>query len=80
MTLTTIVIGYDTRTWTTFDVKDATPEEVEILAEQSEESVKLAQKLEADGRLAEINTQEEAGVDKFESHRDPQVVEAWTEE
>ncbi|QIQ63675.1 hypothetical protein SEA_NIKE_95 [Microbacterium phage Nike] len=61
----TVEIGYDVRHWVTFEIKDATPEEIEILENDDEESIELAAAMWKARRLTEVDEHEEDGANYF---------------
>lgn len=62
---TTITIGYDRRCWATFTVKDATPEELEVLGDDSTEALELARELDRAGRLEHQSEDKDDAPDYF---------------
>lgn len=63
----TVEIGYDVRHWVTFEIKDATPEELEILENDDEASIELAAAMWKAKRLKEVDEHEEDGADYFDT-------------
>jgi hypothetical protein len=75
-TVTSIVVGTNVRTWITYDVADATPEEVAVLSNlDSPEALALAIDLDNAGRLTEINCQYEDNPSVWTEEDQPAVIE-----
>ena len=73
--MTSIVVGTNVRAWITFDVADATPEEIAVLSKlDSDEAVALATDLDNAGRLTEINCQYEDNPPVWEKQAGPAVI------
>jgi hypothetical protein len=72
--MTTVQLGHNLRAWSTFTVKDPTPEEIATLQEEDDESVALLKKLDADGRLHLESVDYEENPELFAEHADPSIT------
>lgn len=78
--MATVEVGYNVRRWTTFQIKDATPEELEVLSgavqnDYQPEPFTLLTEMEAAGRLTEIDSSTETGGEQFTRYVDPNIIE-----
>jgi hypothetical protein len=78
--MVTLVIGHDVRTWTHYEVKDATPEEIEILSGEDDAALELARKLDAEERLVEVDEHSDDAHDPLGEFSHPAVVDVQEEE
>ncbi|QUE25389.1 hypothetical protein SEA_FIZZLES_95 [Microbacterium phage Fizzles] len=62
-----VEVGYDVRHWATFEIKDPTPEEIETIDNDDEESIELLRNMERDGRLTFIEDHKEDNPDYFDT-------------
>lgn len=68
-------IGADIRSWTEFEVKDPTPEEIEILSREDETSVALAAELDKAERLIDGGIEYDDNPDLFADYAEPAVLD-----
>lgn len=75
MTTVTIQVGYNLRSWVSYEVKDATPEEVEILLRDDEAAIALGAELDEAGRLIEQSTDHDDNPEIWSSAVDASIID-----
>jgi hypothetical protein len=73
-------IGADIRSWTSYEVDDLTPEELDILSRESDESVALVQRLEEAKRLTWLDMEYDDNPDIFADYASPAVIDVEVDE
>lgn len=68
-------LGADIRSWTEFEVKDATPEEIEILSGDDDAAVALAAALDAADRLIDHGIDYDDNPDLFAEYATPAIID-----
>jgi hypothetical protein len=68
-------LGTDVRAWVEFEVTDATPEEIEVLSREDDESTALAAALDAAGRLVKGDVEYDDGPAYFADYATPAVLD-----
>lgn len=64
----TVQVGYNHRTWVSFEIKDATPEEITTLARgDEEEAIALAAQMDEAGRLTRVEEERDECPEIFTS-------------
>jgi hypothetical protein len=76
---TTVEIGHNVRRWTTFEIKDATAEEVALLhqyeqGDYNEAVFSMLAAMDAAGRLVEVEFSIEQNAEVFSEHVDPNII------
>lgn len=72
--------GYDKRCWVTWQVKDATPEEIEILDGNEDDALELVRQLDAADRLEYVSENQDDNPDYFSEYASPGVIGTREEE
>lgn len=78
--MTSFEIGYNRRHWVTFDIKDATPEEIALLrqheqSDYSEEVFTMLSKMSEDGRLSDPYDESSEDMPQyFDEHQEPNII------
>jgi hypothetical protein len=75
----TVQIGHNVRRYVTFEIKDATPDEILLLrdAEQNDwqpEVYALLSSMDEAGRLTEVEEDYEDGPEVFSEHAEPNII------
>lgn len=73
--MATIEIGYNRRTWVTFAVKNATPEEIATLEGDDDQTFTLLRKMETEGRLEIVTETYDDNPDRLSEHGEPGLIE-----
>jgi hypothetical protein len=77
--MATVEIGHNVRRYVTFEIKDATPDEILRLkeAEQNDwqpEVYALLSAMDEAGRLTEVEEYHEDGPEVFSEHAEPNII------
>ncbi|QNJ55592.1 hypothetical protein SEA_PHINKY_101 [Microbacterium phage Phinky] len=62
-----VEVGYNVRHWATFEIKDPTPKEIEVIDNDDEDSIELLQTMHRDGRLTFVEDHEEDNATYFDT-------------
>ena len=78
--MATVEIGYDRRCYVTFEIKDATPEEIAqieqaVQNDYDEETFALLRKMDAEGRLTQLSEDHEDGPEVFVQYVHPNIID-----
>jgi hypothetical protein len=71
----TIQVGYNLRSWVSYEVKDATPEEIEILRGDDDAALALGMELDEAGRLIEQSTDHDDNPEIFTEAVDASIID-----
>lgn len=77
--MATVEVGFNIRKWTTFQIADVTPEELETLSaavqcDYQREPFRLLEEMDKAGRLTEIDSSYESGGETFARDVDPNII------